>query len=467
MQKTPPTFARLATMVVFALSCFAILLFLWKSFGGPSPLAAKKYTLVADFNEATQLSDTADVRISGVTVGRVRRTELHGQRTRVTMQIDARYAPVPRDTRAILRQKTLLGETYVEMTPGDPASGPLPDGGVLPAGQVEKTVELDEVTRQLDTRAQHDLQRFVRGLAVATGTRGSQLSDSLGNLRPFADSTTHLLDVLDAQSGAVRRLVHDSGVVFGALGRRQGELSGLVSSGDRVLSVTARRNRDLASVVRILPTTLAETRETMGVVETVARDAAPVVRDLRPAARALGPTLVDAAALAPQLRGLFGDLDRTTAAARTALPALTSVVNASHPVFRVLVPTLQQALPVVQYLGLYKEEIVTTYAALAASTQGSERPGPGLDPIHYIRALVPFTAEGLEVQGQRYGTNRHNPYLLPMGLLKLGPNSPLDSFDCSNTGNPGSGEAAPPCKVQQPLLFQGRRTAFPHVERAP
>ena len=454
-------------MVVFALSCFAILLFLWKGFGGPSPLAAKKYTLVADFNEATQLSDTADVRISGVPVGRVTRTELHGQRTRVTMQIDARYAPVPRDTRAILRQKTLLGETYVEMTPGDPASGRLPDGGLLPPGQIEKTVELDEVTRQLDDRARHDLRRFVRGLAAATGGHGANLSDSLGNLRPFADSTTHLLDVLDAQSGAVRRLVHDSGVVFGALGRRQGDLSGLVSSGDRVLSVTARRNRDLADVVRILPTTLAELRETMGVVETVSRHAAPLVRELRPAARALGPTLVDGAALAPDLRGLFVDLDRTTTAARTALPALTRVVDAAHPVFRVLVPTLQQALPVVQYLGLYKQELVTTLSNLAASTQASERPAAGMDPIHYLRALVPFTAEGAVVEAKRFGTNRHNPYLLPLGLLKLKSQGFLDSFDCSNTGNPGSGQPAPPCKVQQPLLFQGRRTAFPHVEAAP
>ena len=45
MQKTRPTIPKLAVMVVFALSCFGIVLFLWKSFGGPSPLAAKQYEL--------------------------------------------------------------------------------------------------------------------------------------------------------------------------------------------------------------------------------------------------------------------------------------------------------------------------------------------------------------------------------------------------------------------------------------
>jgi len=338
---------------------------------------------------------------------------------------------------------------------------------VLPPQQVHKTVELDEITRALDKPAQRDLQRFVHGFAVATGPHGAALSDSVGNLPAFASSTGHLLDILNAQHDAVRRLVHDSGVVFGALGRRQGELSGLVQAGDRVLSVTARRNRDLATIVRILPTTLAETRATMAVVEKVSLDAAPVVRALRPAARDLGPTLVDSAALAPDLRGLFGDLDRTITVARTALPSLTRVVNAAHPVFRVLVPTLRQALPVVQYLGLYKQEIVTTLSNLAVSTQASERPSAGADPIHYLRALVPFTAEGAVVTAQRFGTNRHNPYLLPLGMLKLQTGGALESFDCSNTGNPGSGQPAPPCRVQQPLSFQGRRTAYPHVEEAP
>jgi phospholipid/cholesterol/gamma-HCH transport system substrate-binding protein len=465
MQKTRPTTARLAVMTLFALSCFGLLLFLWRSFGGPSPLAARQYTLSADFREATQLADTADVRISGVKVGRVKRTEPVGQRTHVTMLIEARYAPLPRNTRAILRQKTLLGETYVELTPGERSSGALPDGGQLPTKQVQSTVEIDEVTRQLDAPTRRDLQRLVAGIGQATGGRASEVSDAIGNLRPFTTDTTRLLEVLDAQHSAVRRLVHDSGVVFGALGRRQGELSGLVRAGDQVLSTTARRNRELATTVRILPTTLAELSATLDEVEVVSRHARPVVRALRPAARALGPTLVDASALAPDLRGLFLDLDRVTASARTALPSLTHIVNAAHPVFRVLVPTLQQALPVVRYLGLYKHEIVTTIAGLAASTQASERAVAGGPPLHYLRALVPFTAEGAVVNDRRYGTNRHNPYFRPLALLKL--DKGLDSFDCSNTGNPGSGEPAPPCRVQQPLPWQGSHRAYPHVERAP
>ena len=126
MQKQAPTIGKLALIAVFALSCFLILTYLWTSFGGPSPISAKGYRFQADFEEATQLADNADVRISGVSVGHVKKSEQVEDKTRVEIEIDERYAPIPQDTQATLRQKTLLGETYVELTPGSKASGTCP-----------------------------------------------------------------------------------------------------------------------------------------------------------------------------------------------------------------------------------------------------------------------------------------------------------------------------------------------------
>src|SRR5919198_3740418 len=132
MQKQAPTLGRLLVMVGFALSCFGLLLFLWLAFGGPIPLAPKGYRFQTSFGEATQLAKEADVRISGVSVGKVKtiRTQANG-RSRATIQIDDRYAPIPRNTRAILRQKSLLGETYVELTPGDKSKGVRPKAGTF------------------------------------------------------------------------------------------------------------------------------------------------------------------------------------------------------------------------------------------------------------------------------------------------------------------------------------------------
>ncbi|MEA2351271.1 MAG: phospholipid/cholesterol/gamma-HCH transport system substrate-binding protein, partial [Thermoleophilaceae bacterium] len=71
MQKNAPSLGRIAAMVIFSLSCFGLLLFLWLSFGGAIPLKAKRYELKVNFPEATTLAQVADVRISGVKVGTV------------------------------------------------------------------------------------------------------------------------------------------------------------------------------------------------------------------------------------------------------------------------------------------------------------------------------------------------------------------------------------------------------------
>src|SRR5918997_6974359 len=134
MQKQAPTLGRLATMVGFALSCFGLLLFLWLAFGGPIPLKPKGYQFEVSFGEATQLAVEADVRVSGVPVGKVKQVEADADigRSTALIQMEERFAPIPKDSRAVLRQKTLLGETYVELTPGSKSAGMVPEGGSLP-----------------------------------------------------------------------------------------------------------------------------------------------------------------------------------------------------------------------------------------------------------------------------------------------------------------------------------------------
>ena len=137
MSKRAPSTTQLLVIAGFALSCFGILLFLWVTFGGPTPFRAKPYEIKVPFNEATQLAEQSDVRISGVNVGKVQSIELapNGKQALATVDIDDKYAPLPESTRAILRTKTLLGETYIELTPGD-ANGPqLADGGHPARGQ--------------------------------------------------------------------------------------------------------------------------------------------------------------------------------------------------------------------------------------------------------------------------------------------------------------------------------------------
>ena len=67
------------------------------------------------------------MRISGVDIGHVVSLKLGNDgRTHATIEIAGKYAPIRANMHAILRQKTLLGETYVQLIPRGAAQRPVP-----------------------------------------------------------------------------------------------------------------------------------------------------------------------------------------------------------------------------------------------------------------------------------------------------------------------------------------------------
>jgi virulence factor Mce-like protein len=435
VNKAAPSFGRIAAMVLFALSCFGLLLFLWLAFGGPVPLKPQGYRFKTTFGEATQLATEADVRISGVPVGKVKTItpDKATGRSTVEIELQTRYAPLPSDARAILRQKTLLGETYVELTPGSAAAEPIPEDGTLPASAVSETVELDEIVRAFDAPTRRAFQIWMQTQAEAlAGGRGRAVNDALGNLGPFAEDAGELVTVLERQQGALQALVRDTGTVFEALTERQGQLRGLIANADRVFAATAARDDELQQIFRALPTFEREARATLERLSEFARETDPLVDQLRPAARALSPTLRDLSAISPDLKTLFTGLGPLISASRTGFPALERVLDDLRPVTAQLDPAMRQLVPVLDFVGLHRRELTAFLANAAGATQASDLQPTGR--VHYLRTTNPLNPENLAVYPQRVGSNRTNPYVLPGGFDVLRSGGALDSFELRQCG---------------------------------
>jgi phospholipid/cholesterol/gamma-HCH transport system substrate-binding protein len=495
MIKQAPSFGRIFAMVAFALSCFGILLFLWLSFGGSVPLRPEGYRFDVAFPEATQLAKEAEVRISGVRVGRVKQVEPNEETglTDTVLEIDSRYAPIPRDSRAILRQKTLLGETYVELSPGDPRVGALDDGGRLPQGRVSETVELDEILRTLDPVTRSRFSTWLDQQGQAVRGHGAEINAALGNLTPFAEETGDVLAVLRRQSDATRRFIRDTGEVFAALTERRGQLRELIVNSNRVWETTARRDAELADTFRVLPTFLREGRATTRRLTRFARDTNPLIDQLRPAARELSPTLVDLERLAPDLNRLFRDLNPLVRVSRAGLPATERVLDNTRPLLRRLDPFLREFTPIIDYLGLYRREIAAFFANDAAVTQARDSGQTTGSLVHYLRTNPPTNPEILAGYPNRLSTNRSNPYPEPGGYEKLRREGHLEVFGdylCTSTPVPeepagltpdlaavisyytyadGHGRnAAPPCDLQRALgRLVNEPGAFPELRALP
>jgi virulence factor Mce-like protein len=467
MQKSTPSFAQLLTMVVFALSCFGLLLFLWLSFGGPIPLKPKGYQVRIDFPEATTLATEADVRIAGVSVGKVRKLDVDrgANRTIVTLELDRAFAPLHQDARAILRQKTLLGETYVELTPGHGKN--IPEGGLLGNAQIANTVQLDEIFDSLDPQTRAAFQGWQQELAKGIKGHGRDFNDALGTLPGFAADGTDVLSVLDTQQGALGRLVKNTGVVFRALTENESQLQNLILSSKRTFDATASQQDALAETIRIFPTFLDESKATFARLQTFSANTRPLIQDLRPVARDLKPTLQDVRALAPDLEQFFVRLDPVISEARTAMPATREILKGAEPLLASLHPFLGQLNPILQYLEASQTQVsdFLTYGAGAlADTTTSASGGTG----HYLRQFGPTGAESAAIYRERIKTNRGNSYVSPTALYGPTESMVTPSFDCNNTGGahpPTKDE--PGCSIDKSFEFQGRlQPRFPHVDGA-
>lgn len=421
MSKKAPSTAQLLVIAGFALSCFGILLFLWITFGGPTPFKAKSYELKIPFREATQLAEQSDVRISGVSVGKVQTIEESpdGQEAQATIDVEDKYAPLPAGTRAILRTKTLLGETYVELTPGDRNGPILHDGAALPRANVAESVQLDEIFRTFDTRTRAAFQEWMQEGAVAIAGQGASLSTALAEFDPFFGEFDRLFRLLDTQRLAVRQLFRNGTTTFRALRGREGQLASLIRNSNAVFSTTAARSRDIEALFRAFPTFEDEQRLTFNRLKAFALNADPLFRQLVPAAKQLSPTLVAFSRLAPQAKGLFEGLEPVIDRAPKGFGSLRKFLRVDFPVLlRAVDPFLRNLNPLISGLGLYKNEVTSLLGNVASATNAVHLSPQG-EQIHYLRLLGPLGPETLATYPSRTTTNRNSAYSQPRYAERL------------------------------------------------
>ncbi len=461
MIKTAPTLGRIAIMAIFAFGSFSGGLYLWLAFGGSSPLGTKGYRIHVLVPEATQVADQSDVRISGVSVGRV--VKIAGgpdDRTDLTLQLRARYAPLAKDVRAMLRTKTLLGETYVELTPGHPAKGTIPEGGTLPPAQIEPTVEIDEIMSTFDPATRKRFQVWMESQAEAIGGRGADINAAFGHLPGFTEHVDDLLRTLDAQGRAVTKSISSTADVFDAISDREGELRGLVTDANRLFAVTARRNKDLADIFRALPAFERESTATLPVLTRLAKDGDPVVKQLQPAADELGPTFAALHDVSPEFKGLFTKLDDVVDASEEGLPAFNDIMGRVPSLLDAFQPFLRNANPMVQYIGNNNREISAFFGNVvsASSARDSIDVLPNAkESVHYLRTSQLLSPEALAYQPRPAGSSRQNAYQHPGAFDQLAGGLPvLTAGPCSNP-DVQQPMSALPTELQQyigPLVFR-------------
>jgi outer membrane protein OmpA-like peptidoglycan-associated protein len=179
---------RLGAFIVAALFIFAGGVF-W--IGKNQMLFQSKYRLNAEFQTVAGLAGGAEVRVTGIQKGSVRRIDLPqrpGQKARVEMDLDDETRKVIRkDSAAAIHTEGLMGDEYVEISPGTPDAPGVKDNDTLegtPPVEISDLIKkanglLDSANGAIENVSQTagNLGSITSKIKNGTGTVGALIND--------------------------------------------------------------------------------------------------------------------------------------------------------------------------------------------------------------------------------------------------------------------------------------------------
>lgn len=210
-------------------------------------------TVTAHFPRAVSVYDGTDVRILGVSVGRVTAVIPEGNSVRVEMEYDDRY-DVPADAKAVIVTPTLVADRFVQLTPVHESGPVLADGADIPLPDTGVPVELDRIYASLQTLTRalgpsgvnsdgtlDNLLRAGRKALDGQGARGNQMVRELSaavetfgdGAGPLFDTVTHLAEfteTLAENDELVRAFMEDLAGVSRTLADESAELDAAVAA---------------------------------------------------------------------------------------------------------------------------------------------------------------------------------------------------------------------------------------------
>ena len=263
---------------------------------GKLPFISGGKTMHAQFDDASGLLAGDDVTIAGVKVGKVTSVSLEGNKVRVGMKVSTGMK-LDNATRADVKIKTLLGQMYVDLTPGgsSPLKGDIPlSNTTTPLGAVQAFIGLGQTsgainTAQLaqsfDTLAEtfkgtppyvHSSLVGLQRLSTTVASRDAQLRALLAD----ANGVTKTLAARDTQ---IAQLINDSNLILNTVYQQRAVIHSLLLN-------TSAVSKQLASLVQenraILGPALSHLHQTLNILNANQKAldesihlAAPFVRD--------------------------------------------------------------------------------------------------------------------------------------------------------------------------------------------
>ncbi len=217
------------------------------------------HTLTAQVSDVDGISVSSDVRIAGRAVGQITAVTAQGDYSTVTFHVDDGDWPLPGGTSASIRLATLLGQKYLQLTPGTDRSHPLADGGTIALPSTNPVVDFDQILDTFNKPTRDSLTSLIRTAASAVQGQEGTLQQLIPDLRDLSvhsvtptgelvtrnDEINNILinlgttaDQLNQSGNDLVGVIDNMNTITGALATHQSALEGYITNTDSLNQVT-------------------------------------------------------------------------------------------------------------------------------------------------------------------------------------------------------------------------------------
>ncbi|MGH2894102.1 MAG: MlaD family protein, partial [Solirubrobacteraceae bacterium] len=297
---------------------------------GPSGASGHgPYLVRSIFDDASFAARGEDVRIAGANVGSIQSLGVTaGKKAAVTIAItDHRFAPFHDDATCAIRPQSLIGEEYVDCSPGTASaaalpvikSGPGKGTSYLPVTRTSSPIDSDIVQNISTEPVRQSLAVIINEFGTGLAARGSDLDAVIHRANPALGNTDKVLKILAGQNHTLAQLATDSDAVLGPLARERTHISGFITQANTTAVASAARAQAISQTFQKFPSYLAQLRPLMADLGTLADQGTPLMTSLGQSAAALGQQFANLTPFATQARTALINLG---AAAQKSQPSL-------------------------------------------------------------------------------------------------------------------------------------------------
>ena len=278
------------------------------------PFSEEPYLVQVMLDDAQGLNPAKEpaAGVAGVNNGRVTEAEVaeNGQAL-VTLRFSSDMeGKIFADATAFVRPTSALQTLIVNVDPGTPEAGPLPEDAVIGAANTRSSVHIDELTGLLNADTQAQTQVLISEAAIALSEREPELRRILAELGTLTDSATPIAEALAERRRLLVKLTDNMDALFTTLGQRGTQLANAIDAGSDTLAVTAGRETELAGATRELAPTLNETTRALGATRSLAESLVPALDEILPVAGQVEPASEKFRELLPKVGELVETSDR-------------------------------------------------------------------------------------------------------------------------------------------------------------